>query len=124
MSADLSESTMDLPDPEVTIRVLIVDDHAVVRSGLRAFLMSFDDLELVGIWGSAADAVWVVGGRVVCECGATTALFGKWHIGLTFQTSQGRPVYEEELEPVVRKDKQQAGIAREADQEIPVRAPE
>lgn len=30
------------------IRVLIVDDHAVVRSGLVAFLMAFDDLELVG----------------------------------------------------------------------------
>jgi NarL family two-component system response regulator LiaR len=30
------------------IRVLIVDDHAVVRSGLAAFLQIFDDLELVG----------------------------------------------------------------------------
>jgi NarL family two-component system response regulator LiaR len=30
------------------IRVLIVDDHAVVRSGLVAFLRAFDDLELVG----------------------------------------------------------------------------
>lgn len=30
------------------IRVMIVDDHAVVRSGLAAFLMAFDDLELVG----------------------------------------------------------------------------
>lgn len=29
------------------IRVMIVDDHAVVRSGLAAFLMAFDDLELV-----------------------------------------------------------------------------
>lgn len=32
---------------EKTIRVMIVDDHAVVRSGLGAFLMVFDDLELV-----------------------------------------------------------------------------
>jgi NarL family two-component system response regulator LiaR len=31
-----------------TIRVLIVDDHALVRSGLRFFLLAFDDLELVG----------------------------------------------------------------------------
>lgn len=30
------------------IRVVIVDDHAVVRSGLAAFLMAFDDLELAG----------------------------------------------------------------------------
>uniref|UniRef100_A0A7C4Q315 Response regulator transcription factor n=2 Tax=Bellilinea TaxID=475960 RepID=A0A7C4Q315_9CHLR len=27
---------------------MLVDDHAVVRSGLSAFLMAFDDLELVG----------------------------------------------------------------------------
>lgn len=31
-----------------TIRVMLVDDHAVVRSGLGAFLMAYDDLELVG----------------------------------------------------------------------------
>lgn len=30
------------------IRVLLVDDHAVVRSGLSAFLTAFDDLELAG----------------------------------------------------------------------------
>jgi NarL family two-component system response regulator LiaR len=30
------------------IRVLIVDDHRVVRSGLAAFLLAFDDLELMG----------------------------------------------------------------------------
>lgn len=33
---------------EQPIRVMIVDDHAVVRSGLGAFLRSFHDLELVG----------------------------------------------------------------------------
>jgi NarL family two-component system response regulator LiaR len=31
-----------------TIRVLIVDDHAVVRNGLSSFLAVFDDFELVG----------------------------------------------------------------------------
>lgn len=31
-----------------TIRVMLVDDHAVVRSGLGGFLLAFDDLELVG----------------------------------------------------------------------------
>jgi NarL family two-component system response regulator LiaR len=30
------------------IRVVLVDDHKVVRSGLSAFLQVFDDLELVG----------------------------------------------------------------------------
>ncbi len=39
------------------IRVLIVDDHAVVRSGLAAFLLAFDDLELVGEAGSGMEAL-------------------------------------------------------------------
>lgn len=39
------------------IRVMIVDDHAVVRSGLKAFLMVFDDLELVGEASSGQEAV-------------------------------------------------------------------
>jgi NarL family two-component system response regulator LiaR len=36
---------------------MIVDDHAVVRSGLAAFLMVFDDLELVGQAGSGKEAL-------------------------------------------------------------------
>jgi two-component system, NarL family, response regulator LiaR len=39
------------------IRVMIVDDHAVVRSGLSAFLMVFDDLELVAEASSGEEAV-------------------------------------------------------------------
>jgi two-component system, NarL family, response regulator LiaR len=39
------------------IRVMIVDDHAVVRSGLGAFLMVHDGLELVGEASDGADAV-------------------------------------------------------------------
>jgi len=39
------------------IRVLIVDDHAVVRSGLAAFLLATDDLELVGEASSGEEAV-------------------------------------------------------------------
>ncbi|MGD2205502.1 MAG: response regulator transcription factor [Anaerolineae bacterium] len=39
------------------IRVLLVDDHAVVRSGLSAFLLAFDDLDLVGEAGSGEEAV-------------------------------------------------------------------
>lgn len=40
-----------------SIRVMIVDDHAVVRSGLGAFLLAFDDLELVGEASSGTEAV-------------------------------------------------------------------
>ncbi len=39
------------------IRVMVVDDHAVVRSGLKAFLMVFDDLELVGEASSGSEAI-------------------------------------------------------------------
>jgi NarL family two-component system response regulator LiaR len=45
---------MDQPN---TIRVLLVDDHAVVRSGLGAFLMAFDDLELIAEASSGDEAV-------------------------------------------------------------------
>jgi two-component system, NarL family, response regulator LiaR len=40
-----------------TIRVLITDDHAVVRSGLSAFLLASDDLELVGEASSGREAL-------------------------------------------------------------------
>ena len=39
------------------IRVMIVDDHAVVRSGLAAFLTVFDDLELAAESGSGDEAI-------------------------------------------------------------------
>ena len=42
------------------IRVMIVDDHAVVRSGLATFLMVHDDLELVADVGSGREALWLL----------------------------------------------------------------
>jgi len=42
----------------MSTRVLIVDDHAVVRSGLRLLLDAEDDLEVVGEAGSAREAVF------------------------------------------------------------------
>jgi len=39
------------------VRILLVDDHAVVRSGLGAVLMSFDDMSLVGEAGNGEEAV-------------------------------------------------------------------
>ena len=42
---------------EEKIRVLIVDDHAVVRGGLRLFLLAFDDLKLVGEASNGKEAV-------------------------------------------------------------------
>ncbi|HKZ83737.1 MAG TPA: response regulator transcription factor [Anaerolineae bacterium] len=43
------------------IRVMIVDDHAVVRSGLGAFLSAFDDLELAGEAESGEEAIRMCG---------------------------------------------------------------
>jgi two-component system, NarL family, response regulator NreC len=42
----------------VSIRTLIVDDHAVVRTGLRLLLEAEDDIEVVGEAGDARDAVF------------------------------------------------------------------
>jgi len=39
------------------IRVMLVDDHAVVRSGLSTFLMTCDDMELVGEASSGEQAI-------------------------------------------------------------------
>jgi NarL family two-component system response regulator LiaR len=43
----------------VPIRVLIVDDHTLVRSGLKLFLTAYDDLELVGEAASGEEAIRV-----------------------------------------------------------------
>lgn len=43
--------------PSPRIRVLVVDDHAMVRRGLSAFLKAFDDLELAGEAASGSAAV-------------------------------------------------------------------
>lgn len=41
------------------IRVVVVDDHEMVRRGLSAFLKSFDDLELVGEARNGREAIEV-----------------------------------------------------------------
>lgn len=48
-------------DESTAIRVLLVDDHEVVRRGLRALLDAQDGIEVVGEAGSVNDAVRQVG---------------------------------------------------------------
>ncbi len=44
-----------------SLRILLVDDHEVVRAGLRALIDSQEDMEVVGEAGTAEDAVRRVG---------------------------------------------------------------
>ncbi len=44
-----------------TIRIMLVDDHAVVRSGLATFLMINDDFDLVGEAANGSEAVEMCG---------------------------------------------------------------
>ena len=45
--------------PSQPIRVMLVDDHAMVRKGLATFLKVFDDLELAGEADSGAAAIQI-----------------------------------------------------------------
>ncbi|MGH2997007.1 MAG: response regulator [Gaiellaceae bacterium] len=47
----------------MSVRVVIVDDHAVVRTGLRLLLDTEDDIETVGEAGTAREAVFEVRAR-------------------------------------------------------------
>ncbi|HSR34283.1 MAG TPA: response regulator transcription factor [Anaerolineae bacterium] len=67
MCTDNSESIVDPPVPEDMITVLIVDDHAVVRQGLRTFLELQDDVSSddpsalpIEVVGEAANGVEAV----------------------------------------------------------------
>jgi DNA-binding NarL/FixJ family response regulator len=46
-----------MPPRSTPIRVLLVDDHAMVRRGMRDFLSLHDDLEIVGEAGDGAAAI-------------------------------------------------------------------
>jgi NarL family two-component system response regulator LiaR len=50
-----------LPMQPEKISVLLVDDHSVVRMGLRAYFQTLPDIEVVGEAGAGADAVRLVG---------------------------------------------------------------
>ena len=43
--------------PSLPIRIMVVDDHAMVRRGLATFLMVFDDFQLVGEAESGEESI-------------------------------------------------------------------
>jgi len=49
--------TRETGSPPDRIRVVVADDHALVRSGLETILLLFDDIELVAQADSGAEAV-------------------------------------------------------------------
>ena len=56
-STSKSNTPEDATDVSRSIRVMVVDDHAVVRAGLEQLLASFPDVEVVGSAGGGAEAV-------------------------------------------------------------------
>jgi DNA-binding NarL/FixJ family response regulator len=49
------------PNLDSPIRVMVVDDHTVVRGGLATFLLAYEDLILVGEASNGVEAVAVCG---------------------------------------------------------------
>jgi DNA-binding NarL/FixJ family response regulator len=48
-------------NPDAAIRVLIVDDHALIREGIASLLASCDDIAVVGAAGGAIEALDLCG---------------------------------------------------------------
>jgi NarL family two-component system response regulator LiaR len=57
----MSEGVSTPSNTSTVIRVMLVDDHTVVRSGLAAFLSAYDDFQLVGEAADGEEAVRLCG---------------------------------------------------------------
>ncbi|MBB4710374.1 response regulator [Streptomyces luteogriseus] len=53
----MSDSSTPAPTPSSTIRILLADDHALVRRGVRLILDQQPDLEVVAEAGDGAEAI-------------------------------------------------------------------
>jgi NarL family two-component system response regulator LiaR len=61
MAAGSGKEGNVIMDLEKVIRVMVVDDHTMVRKGLATFMKIFDDIELVGEAACAEDAIQLCG---------------------------------------------------------------
>ena len=50
--------------------------------------------------------------QMLRDSGYSTALIGKWHIGMTFLTGEGKPVHEITLPSETREERRKAGVER------------
>ena len=53
-------STVNPSSSDVTIRVVLVDDHTIVRQGLASLLLDAEDVEIVGQAGDGIEAIQAV----------------------------------------------------------------
>ena len=58
----------------MALRILLVDDHQMMRDGLRAILEKVDDYSVVGEAGSGREAVQLVAGRMITEASGNVSL--------------------------------------------------
>ena len=65
------------PDAGAPVTIVVIDDHAIVRQGLRSLLERERDLQVVGDCGSPGEAL------VVTECAAKGAATGPGDCDLT-----------------------------------------
>src|SRR5688500_411772 len=88
LAAKESQRAMSHP-----IRVLIVDDHAILRAGVREMLADEDDLQVVGEAGSAEEALQVIndGSTTVDVVVLDITLPGQSGIELLKQLRRARP---------------------------------
>jgi two-component system invasion response regulator UvrY len=62
-SRETSGERMNVSTEKSKVRVVLVDDHAVVRAGFKQLIDSTSDLEVAGEAGTAADALALVAAR-------------------------------------------------------------
>ena len=87
--SEVRDSAVTLPGP---IRVLIVDDHAILRAGVREMLSGEDDLQVVGEAGSAEEALELLNsGQQVDVVVLDITLPGQSGIELLQQLRRDRP---------------------------------
>jgi DNA-binding NarL/FixJ family response regulator len=81
---------------QALVRVFVVDDHAVVRRGLRAYLESVEDMEVVGEAADGREALEGIAALVTAEGAPDVVLMdllmpGMDGISAIAAISQGHP---------------------------------